>query len=53
MDPDAWADALSRLASDEGLREEMGREGRRRAAEFTWERVGAQRRRELIKRCGA
>jgi glycosyltransferase involved in cell wall biosynthesis len=29
--------ALSRLAGDEGLRQDLARKGRERAAEFTWE----------------
>jgi glycosyltransferase involved in cell wall biosynthesis len=52
MDRDAWSDALSRLATDQRLREEMGRAAKTRAAEFSWERVGALRRKELMKRCG-
>jgi len=39
-DPDALADAISRLLVDEELRRSMGRAGRERAArEFSWERV--------------
>ncbi|MGE3109789.1 MAG: glycosyltransferase family 4 protein [Phycisphaerales bacterium] len=55
MDPyavDEWAAALSRMERDEELRKEMGRVGRERAMEFTWERVGAQRREEVVKRLG-
>jgi len=29
--------ALNRLAGDEGLRQDLARKGRERAAEFTWE----------------
>lgn len=53
MDPydvDAWASAIARMAQDVELRREMGRVGRERAAEFTWERVGAQRRVDVVKR---
>jgi glycosyltransferase involved in cell wall biosynthesis len=50
MNRDAWSDALSRLASDPRLREEMGREARTRAAEFTWDKVGQRRRHQLMER---
>lgn len=40
-DADAWAEAIEAVASDTGLRERIGREGSRRAAEFTWERTAA------------
>ena len=40
--PKAIAAAVARLLSDDGLREEMGRSGRERAEEFTWERVTAK-----------
>ncbi len=42
VDPEdelALADAIGRLADDAGLRAELRARGRRRAAEFTWERV--------------
>jgi glycosyltransferase involved in cell wall biosynthesis len=38
-DPDALADALSRVSSDEGLRARLGDAGRSRVGEFTWTRV--------------
>jgi glycosyltransferase involved in cell wall biosynthesis len=37
--PDDWAQAIETLDSDTGLRERLGREGRPRAAQFTWERT--------------
>ena len=51
LDRDALCDALVRLASDRQLRVEMGGAGRTRANEFTWEKVGAKRRKELVTRC--
>jgi len=36
-DPEEIAAALNRLASDEGLREELSRRGRERATEFSWD----------------
>jgi len=35
------ADGLERLLADAALREKLGAEGRRRAADFTWERAAA------------
>jgi glycosyltransferase involved in cell wall biosynthesis len=35
------ADGLQRLLADASLREKLGAEGRRRAADFTWERAAA------------
>jgi glycosyltransferase involved in cell wall biosynthesis len=40
-DQDAWAAALERIAGEERLRRELSERGRRRAAEFTWERSAA------------
>lgn len=37
-DPRALADAIARLAHDPGLRASLGRAGRLRAAEFSWDR---------------
>jgi phosphatidyl-myo-inositol alpha-mannosyltransferase len=37
--PESLANAFERLASDRNLRIRMGEHGRRRAAEFSWERV--------------
>jgi len=41
-DREAWAEALIRAATDEGLRAELAARGRRRAREFTWERTAAR-----------
>lgn len=38
-DEDAWIDALARVASDASLRSQLTEQGRRRAAEFTWQRT--------------
>ncbi len=48
FDVDAWAAAITRLADDRALREELGRAARERAEGFTWERVGARRRDQLV-----
>ncbi|MFO0694884.1 MAG: glycosyltransferase family 4 protein [Polyangiales bacterium] len=45
--PDRLADALSRLASDEGLRTSLGRSARERAAPFAWPAL-AQRAESLL-----
>jgi len=42
LDVDAIADGLSRLATDEPLRRELGVRGRARAASFTWERAAQE-----------
>lgn len=42
-DPEAWAEAMLRLASDPDLRAEMGRQGAARAAQFTWEKCAETR----------
>src|ERR1700716_3195094 len=41
-DVDAIAGALERLLSDEQLRHKLGEEGKRRAANFTWDRAPKQ-----------
>jgi glycosyltransferase involved in cell wall biosynthesis len=41
-DVDAIAGALERLLSDAQLRQKLGDEGKRRAAEFTWDRAAEQ-----------
>ena len=41
-DPDAWAAAISRCLEDDGLSSTMRRQGRERAATFTWRRSGDQ-----------
>jgi glycosyltransferase involved in cell wall biosynthesis/peptidoglycan/xylan/chitin deacetylase (PgdA/CDA1 family) len=41
LDPDAWAEALRRLARDGALRDRLSRAGLERAAMFSWERTAA------------
>lgn len=41
-DTDALADGITRLVSDQGLREALSQQGRRRAAQFTWERSASR-----------
>lgn len=41
LDVDALGGALERLASDDDLRQRLGRAGRRRAAGYSWERCAA------------
>ncbi len=47
-DRDALIGELRRLASDHDLRQRLGDSARARAAEFTWEKVGARRRAQLL-----
>jgi len=47
-DRDGWIDALRRLAGDQSLRTRLGRAARDRAQEFTWEKVAARRREQLV-----
>lgn len=47
-DVDAWADVLSRLSSDPDLLRALGEAATKRASEFTWARVGADRRAKLL-----
>ena len=49
-DPDMWAAALAEAAEDADRRVGVGSAASERAAEFTWERVGAERRKELLDR---
>jgi len=45
LDPEdlvAWTEAIYRLATDRMLRDRVGREGRRTAAEFSWDRTASQ-----------
>ena len=42
FDEEGWAAALRRVVEDQGLREEMVRRGRGRAAEFRWEDTAGQ-----------
>jgi glycosyltransferase involved in cell wall biosynthesis len=50
-DPNAIAGALERLLADESLRAKLGREGRARAEQYTWERAAA-RVLEVLRRIG-
>lgn len=50
-DVDAIAGALERLLSDEHLRQKLGEEGKRRAADFTWDRAAVQTL-EVLRRIG-
>jgi glycosyltransferase involved in cell wall biosynthesis len=55
MDPyddDAWVDAMRHMAGSPELREEMGRNASSRAREFTWDKVGARRREQLLAKVG-
>ena len=51
-DTEAWAAAIRRLAEDPVLKKSMGEAARARAYEFTWEKVGAQRRELLSQALG-
>jgi glycosyltransferase involved in cell wall biosynthesis len=51
-DVDAIAGALERLLSDGQLRQKLGDEGKRRAAEFTWDRA-AEQTLAVLRRIGA
>jgi glycosyltransferase involved in cell wall biosynthesis len=42
LDPPAWAEAIGRLADDDGLCAGLVAAGRARAAAFTWERTAAR-----------
>jgi glycosyltransferase involved in cell wall biosynthesis len=42
FDSDAWVDTLRRLSADAPARRQLGAAAARRAAEFTWDRVGAR-----------
>jgi glycosyltransferase involved in cell wall biosynthesis len=41
-DPDAMAEAMSRLLDDEPLRQELSRKGIERARAYTWERTARE-----------
>jgi len=41
-DVEAMAEAIRRLCADEALRRQLGRKGRKRAAEFSWNRAAEQ-----------
>jgi glycosyltransferase involved in cell wall biosynthesis len=51
-DVSSIASGLERLLDDRSLREKLGAEGRRRAADFTWERAAAATR-EVLRRIAA
>jgi glycosyltransferase involved in cell wall biosynthesis len=48
-DQEGWIHALRKFASDAELRRTFGQAGAKRAREFTWDNVAAQRRRQLLK----
>lgn len=51
MDPydvELWVENIRRIANDRDLRETMGEAARQRAQEFTWDRVGARRRTQIL-----
>lgn len=52
MEVDAIANALERLLADPALRKRMGEAGRKRAAEFTWNRTAVQTL-EVLRRIGS
>jgi glycosyltransferase involved in cell wall biosynthesis len=41
-DIDAWAEAMTRIAQDEPLRDELRRRGAAQAAAFTWDRTARE-----------
>lgn len=47
-DVELWAENIRKIARDRELRETMGEAARQRAQEFTWDRVGARRRAQLL-----
>jgi glycosyltransferase involved in cell wall biosynthesis len=47
-DTEAWVEALRKLAADAELRKMFGQAGVKRAQEFTWGRVAARRRQQLL-----
>lgn len=52
-DEEAWIDAMARMAEDEDLRASMALAGRARADVFTWDKVAAERRHQLLSRIAA
>jgi len=50
-DRDGWVGAIRQLATDSALRERLGDAARRRAQDFTWDKVGARRRELLLATC--
>jgi len=51
-DEERLAAAIQRLAGDAALRNAMGRAAGRTAREYTWDKVGARRRRQLLEKLG-
>lgn len=49
-DHEGWINELRKLASDSGMRRTLGQAGARRAREFTWDKVAAVRRQQLLER---
>jgi glycosyltransferase involved in cell wall biosynthesis len=47
-DVEAWSEAFRTLAEDAALRRRLGDQARLRAQEFTWEKVGARRRSQIL-----
>ncbi|MFO7973107.1 MAG: glycosyltransferase family 4 protein, partial [Candidatus Hydrogenedentota bacterium] len=47
-DVQLWAENIRKIALNRELREQMGAAARQRALEFTWDRVGARRRAQLL-----
>ncbi|NJR79372.1 glycosyltransferase family 4 protein [Sphingomonas corticis] len=52
-DPERWAELLSRAAQNVGQARDIGARAHERAMQFTWDRVGRQRREILLERVGA
>ena len=51
-DIQAWAEAFRRMADDADFRRTLGANARRRAEDFTWQKVGARRRDLLLRWMG-
>jgi glycosyltransferase involved in cell wall biosynthesis len=51
-DEERWIEALRRLSADAELRRQFGEAARKRADEFTWEKVGRRRAGDIIQRLG-
>lgn len=52
-DHDAWVEDLRRLARDHDLRQRLGQAAQARAGDYTWDKVGARRRAQLLAAFGA
>lgn len=48
QDTDAWADGIAQLHCNPDLRTEIAQRAQIRAAEFTWDKVGARRRQNVL-----